>query len=1098
MPSTTKKTPFPTTSDEFQSAQQAVFAGVGGPGGVQDNIPLDAPSREDLAVAKAKRDESTTAMDSLGSIWRQDGIANGIVAHIAGQQMLPDEKWNPFEPSKWKALSEGIQDEHLPALYETRSEAHAMYVRDLLLDKQKDQQTLADMGAWGTAGRFAANAVMPDQLLAGMVGGRMAQVVKFGRTAAGAANAASKLTPVASGIAGGAGFNAAFEKVRQNYNFENDSTQVLTAGLVGGALSVPFSLLHVKQQGRIADAHARDVAALDAIHAEAPTPHQEATLKEAVAANAVARDMENGFGDPAEGFIDKGSIGSAQVSPVGSVAEQPTAFAKARLDIFATLNKSENPEVQKLGFDLVKDAIQVDKHDAQGWTASEWKSHLVRTIKGDAMSTMKEAYTEAIKARGVSLKDRLAGNFDEEFHSLVSRVTRGDTSVLQAHPDIAPMLSKASAAQRKAYDNMLAEATAAGVKGTDTLTPEMNYVNRQWDHQKIRQMEALHGKDNVERMVADAIKVPGLTGDIAKARRFLTAIKKMEFQGNMHDVMLHGQDMGTLRTALGKHNNLSQDEIDAIVDTMFQAHPATGDAGTTARLKYRFDLDENYSLKTQAGDLRMADLMENDARYLMDSYFNTMAGHTGMAKKGITSSADWAARMQGVSGWFEGNVTKGDAAQRDIRYLNDIYAHITGKPMSTHDFSTTARAGAALRAYGRSAFLGQLGFAAAFELKQAAALMGVKAMLQHMPSFGQFLHALRTGHIPDNNFARDVEIFVGMGHETSMSYARHAEVQEMWGHRALNKFENFGNKASHVVDTLSGNAGITAMTRNWSARGFIQKASDWARKGSVNAKWRERMVGWGINDDDLDHVLSKLKQHSDVAPNGRVEGIRYEDWARDSHETYEKFQLATSRAARDAIQDHDLGETAMFMHSTMGKFLAELKTFMLVAHAKNMLKNAHYRDATAFQVYTIGLLGEALAYSTQTAANYAQDPAELAKRLTPERIAMAAWNRSSAAGVLPVVVDTGFTAYTGHSMVQQGATANTDNRSLIPPSMVLAGKALDAPKNLVGILTGNHVVTQKNARDLAALIPGARLIGASNLINEFASTFPKSAPMPSK
>src|SRR5262249_42607431 len=62
-----------------------------------------------------------------------------------------------------------------------------------------------------------------------------------------------------------------------------------------------------------------------------------------------------------EGFLP-GSVGSAQVGKISNIPDQGvTAMAKARLDIFAKLNKSDNPLIRELGFLFVKDPIATDK-----------------------------------------------------------------------------------------------------------------------------------------------------------------------------------------------------------------------------------------------------------------------------------------------------------------------------------------------------------------------------------------------------------------------------------------------------------------------------------------------------------------------------------------------------------------------------------------------------------------------------------------------------------------------------------------------------------------------------------------------------------------
>lgn len=1152
------------TQEAYQRARRAVVEpSMGDPTGVGANVPLfPAKGLYEDAQAKAQRQRTSTVGDKVQSMWRQDGIVDGFIASHVGQQMLPDPSWNPYHPEKWKALSEGIREDLLPAFYDTRSEAHANYVRDLLLQKQEDQQSLEDMTLVGDVGRFAFGAVMPDQLLAGMIGGRAAQAIRLSRIAAAsraaagtgafaaeaaaakevarqAATASSK-SALAGGAAVGATANAMFEAARQGYNFENDSTGVLMAGLMGAALSVPFGLSNLRASKRLEAMATREHYALDTLRKHAAgeelSPHQSKALTEALEANKLAKEIEAGKLSPEEAqakwdALDRtpedapdpveagaayylpeglsespflpGSIGAAMIREIpkqwdhrsafnGSVDADAPAGEKAvlRLDIYSVLNRSENPVVRELGFKLVKDPIQNDSFDAQGWTASEWRSHLRRVYAGEFFQTGREARREAQVARGVNLVSRIKDGFDTHFFELVTRLTRGDETVLAANKDIEGALKKAAGALRKAYDGIYAEAVHAGVKGSDMIQPNDFYVNRVWDHKKLRDMESKHGKSAVVKLVADAIKVPGKTGDLKLAAKFIKALKKIETGRGMQDVLLASHDMGTLRSTL-KDTGLSPSEIDDVVDLMFEAKAKEGsDAGTAPNLKFRFDLDENHSIQTPAGDLRISDLLENDARVLLDRYATSMGGHAGLAKAGFSSLQDLDAKLQEARDWFASNGSKGDAFQREIRLLDDIKKHLIGQPMSTQDFSTLARAATAGRAFTRSVMLGQLGFAAAFEMKQAAGLFGMRAMVKHSPTLAGIFRGLRNGHSMDIKLARDISHMIGTGHEMAMSYARSVEIEDGTAGKILGGFENAANSASHAVDLLSGNAGLTSFTRSFAARMFAQKSLDFAVDGrTLTPAWRKRMVGWGVDDDALDGMLAKLKEHSEIGPANKIESIDYEAWARADLESYETFQLAMTRAARDAIQDQDLGETMTFMHSTLGKVFGELKSFFLVAHAKNMLKNAHYRDWTSLQIWLLGFLGESLGYATQTSANYIGQPEELEKRLQVDAIARAAGFRMAAAGVLPTMLEMGYAIGTGgDSLVQPGTTVNTDNRSLKPASLIMAGRLLRAPVTLGGLAFGSDATSTKEMKDLFGVLPGSRLMGISQGLNYLSNT----------
>lgn len=814
------------------------------------------------------------------------------------------------------------------------------------------------------------------------------------------------------------------------------------------------------------------------------------------------------------------SVGAAQVkgTQIDSVASQRTALAEMtipgtdvkvplRFDIFAVLNGSPVKRVRELAHKLVKDAIQNDSFEAQSMTASEWKKQLQRTAAGTFHVQAREAFQEAVKVSNVLPWQR--PQFATDFYALVSRVTRGDPDVALEHANIFPMLQKAAGAQAKAYATLIQEAKKAGVKGAEDIAPNDFYVNRVWNHGQIREASLSHGESSVVKVIADAIldkpgvieklrKSPGMEAKTdaelltVKAQRFLAAVRAVQFTPALQDIALKGRDMATLRREL---MDLKVDEghIDELVDLMFEVRPQDADAGRMANLKYRFGLDENTKVQTPAGTLRLSDLFENDARVLVDTYTNSMAGHVGLAKVGIPDSASWARELNAAAEEAKLDPTMdGARVKRDMALLEDVHRNITGRPMSTADFSYTNRAAQAFRGYTRGVMLPQLGIASAFEMSKAVALMGFKS-LQQMPSFRSFLVGIRQGYLPDQGLARDIRLITGFGQEKAASYTRAQEIESGFMGQALTRIETGSNKVSHAVDVLSGNASFTSLTKQLSGMMAAQNMADFAHgRSRFTAKLRERWVGQGVSDDHIEGLLADLKKHS-TEKDGVLQEIRHEDWNAANPESYERFQTFISRQVRDAIQDHDLGESLPFLHSTLGKMFGELKTFFLVAHAKNFLKNGHYMDATAAQVWAISFLGESLAYMTQTAVNY---PTELDERLTPERIATAAAFRMAALGTMSMAIETGFNVLSGgDSLVFEGATSNTSNRSFLnTPSMIVMKRLTNVPATAMGALLGTDVTTQAEFRDVWGAIPGANLYGLKAFGSYLSNTLPKSDP----
>lgn len=1333
------------------------------------NIPLPAPDY-DLQVAEARRKAATTVGDQLGAIWRQDSLADPFVAQLAASSIEPDPNYNPYKDPNWAELSAGISPEFQTYLGQATSAGHALFLRDRLLQKQKDLQVLGDMGVAGNVGRFALNFLMPDQLLVGMSGGWVARGVRAfdllntakgasaiaraettaARVASEARNASGARAALAGTAAGGVE-NAAIEAVRQNMNYENDTSGVAIAGLMGAAFTAPFALAGSRQASRIAAAAEQELAVVSALRAAdegralspeqlrliedthrkieavkrlesgelteeqylrgveefmgprepldryaarlnaevqegirsqaraiieefytpkdtSPLPKppakptepaplqvsqaelaaanranpelegklttemrrvreellglrkdqlkkqeredfwakieadlqakkakeldsiaaerdlQDAGLVEAPAAREVSPtdsqvtpvaepvapkaaelgadayvgqevnwtskrtgedftgtvrgvnsagrlEIEDSFGKihsvahtdlwehtsgPApEGFLP-GSVGAAQALPTGYVDQFSSRFTgyhtvpgtngklkvPARFDLYAYLNESKVDGVRALAHKLIKDPVGQKDGAAQDFTASEWRSHLKRVIGGEFHREAGEAYRAAVEAAQVPLWKR--GEFRTQFYEVASRNLRGDITALNELPAAARQHAEAvSASMRKTFDRYLAEAQKAGVQGAEGVAPNDFYVSRVWRQDKIREAMALHGEDAVYQLLANAMtgfntRGP-LTGNVDKAKSFLKTVMRLEYSHALQSVHLAGRDMHTLREEL-KAAGLAEHDIDTIVNTMFEVKAGSGgDSGNPAPLKFRFDLDETIGMQLPTGTLRLSDLLENDARVLIDRYGATMAGHTAMAKVGIRSQAAWARQLKMIDEEVQRNLTtkSGPRYARERLWLEDIQKNILGRPMSNADYSGTARFASAVRGYTRSVMLGQLGLTAAFEMKQAIGMMGIRAFMTQLPSFGGFIKALRQGYLPDPGLARDVMVIGGWGNEKAAAYARAREIDEGFAADMLNRVEHGANIASHAVDVLSGNASFTSLSKQISAMMSVQRLHDIAtgRKG-LGDDVRARLAGQGLDGQMLQDVLDQLKQFSDVQGD-RVTHIRHEDWLAHDQEAYEAFQLYMSRQVRDAIQDHDLGETMPFMHSTLGKMFAELKTFFFVAHAKNFLKNLHYADAQMLQTILISMMGEALAYSMQMAINF---PHELDKRLDPAVMATAVMGRMANFGFMPMIVDTGAQVLTGQSLLQPGSTSSgSNNRNLfLTPSMMVLQRATQLPGHVIQGALGTSPLTGQEFKNDWSLVPGANTYGLRGLGNWLAEGLPKSEPQPAR
>jgi hypothetical protein len=1262
----------------------------------QTPYPVDQYSQ---LQAKQAREAGMSKLDYLGSMWRQDSWIPGAIDHWAGNQLQPDPTYNPYDEATNKDLTEGVWPEFQGQFAQATSAGQAAWMKQSILQKQKDLENLGDLGTAGNVGRFAAGMafglVDPINLAAMAASGgtsliakgvaQASRVAEGVNVAAQAAQEASRMRPIATGMMTAGGLGLGTEKLRQQYNFEDDTMGVLKAGVMSMAFAAPFVGLHAREQLRLQKNAGVENAAIDSLakqqagqelspeeHAnlqqyteklqqaakvdaglaeqapevtgpklddaqrkkyadafdqydaeqaalkskqlqgiesdshiaqasedqrvadvlsrvngpdEAPTAMQQAFAKalgkkpEEVTAKPAEGSEGGGSLDapwagerahgeelptlhhehvwwddgtgmnegrvvdedpktgnltvehpqtgettqvnradlhelspgrtepkPAEGFLG-GSIGAAQIAPVQGLWEQSTHMAKwkkipTRWDFFTHLNQSENPHLQFLGFKMVKDAIGIDPHEAQGWSASELKSQYRRELGGAFHMEARHAYDEAVKTRKLPLNKAI--QFHRQFYADVSRVARGDTDVLKANPDIAPHLQKAAKAQTEFYAEMRNRLEKAGVEGADNLPDNPQYVNRQWRQDNIRQAFAKYGND-LYQAVANAIQVPGLTGDIAKAKSFMDAVMKLEFSHAMQDIHLYSKDLVTLRDELGKAG-LSDHEVNSLVDLMFDRKAGNaGDAGQAPALKYRFALDENHMERMADGStFKLSDLFENDSRILVDRYLNSMGGHLALAEVGIRSRAEFMRHMRAAEKYHEENASMTQSAEkfnRNKQFAQDLYDHITGRPMSTQSFNRADRFLTASRAVTRSTMLGQLGLMASLEMKNAIALSSMRAMRLHMPTFMSILRSFRSGHQPTLGLARDIEMITGFGREHVSSYSRQHEITDYTYDRGLTRYENAGNTLSHIVDHFSGNSHVTSASRNLTGRMMVQKHLDFAtERVKMTEKQRERMVHQGVSYDDQPDVHDALKKYTTMdQKTGAAQTVNWEDWSRNNPETYSKFQLLLSREVRDAIQDHDVGESIPFMHTTVGKIFTELKTFVLAGHAKQFLKSLHYRDATTFVQWAYSFVGAALEYSMQQSINYAHDPEKLQDKLSPAAIAWGAIPRMPVLGLMPNLMETVYNPISGGQTLFTNGTANTDNRNLfITPSMTAAMRLMTAGQVAGTVMNpfSTNTITQKDMRDALYAIPGGNMFGMRNVNDMISSNFPKFKPRP--
>ena len=831
------------------------------------------------------------------------------------------------------------------------------------------------------------------------------------------------------------------------------------------------------------------------------------------------------LGDTPDGFVHRGeapapehSIGAQQVHGSTLAATTPHAVlldvkgVPARFDDFAVLNGSTNESVRELAFAMLKDPVGVykEKGEWQPRTVAEYALELKQRFFGEFMTEFTTASRGAREAIGVRAWDT---GFDGRFADAVTAHIYGDRAFTRDNPQALPFVEQAARASSEARRKALAMAQEKGVLGADQVSHEDSYVNRQWDHGKMRDVAIEHGQAKVEQLVADAIldkgrildklrRRPGNAGKsdgellLEKARGFLRTLQRIQYDNTARDLHLADHNEAAMRAEL-EARGLTPDDADNLLDLLFrvkdEAAEAT-DAGRVTQLKYRFGLDPLAEIPGTG--VKLHNLWNNDIRELTDSYVSGMAGHSAFADHYIPSEAAWRKRLAEIKDRAsEDMTTDGRQLAKELQRLEDHRASILGRPMSMEQFSPANRALGALQGYVRSTVLPQLGIAASMEVVKALGMFGARSMWRHIGGFREFVTALRKGHMVTGEVAQQVQHMTGMGYEAAVSYVR---LKSASGdgklERILTGAENVSNVLSHAANVASGNRNITSMTQHWAAIGAAQQLADVARGAPLSPSKAARWAANGLDPNQHAQIFEAIHRYSSVDSSGTLKTLDWPRFSREEPHFAEQTQLFLRRQAMEAIQQQVEGEGMQWLKSPIGKIIGELRTFFLVGHAKNFLKNVEFRDATSARIFVFSFMAESLAFSVQTAINA---PDKLDERLTPDNIGRAALARMAILGTTSFILESGFNVLTGGDSLFQGEgiTANTDSRTLWrTPSLQALSRLGSAGMTLTGAVLGTDTTTQKEARDVRDLIPLARWYGLRYIGDQFLADLPRFDP----
>jgi len=1077
--------PAPAPLTFSQGTQQVPYE-VQSPAHIQQNVPLTNAERREQEQDGDRADLWTLTQDAISEGWS----ASWLLGDSA--PMAPDPEFR-FTEESFREATKDIPEQYWDRLSQAHSADHLAHIRSQLTEELERSQRLSEAGPIGLSLRLAAGFTDP---LAWAAGAGVSLVSSGAGLPAVLAAKFGRMGLVAEGAMAGMIGNTLSDSIIESRSEVMQPADLLWSAGLGAAFGGAFGAI-ARNPHTAAEARAIERAGKSLMGSTALTGDSSAGAM----AHSARQDLRASTTD----FLRDGDEAA------------PEAFAGTfRFDLAGQLKSSDNLLTRMLGNVLVEDGTRnVDGVTPIG--ASEIQTLMDRKVQIKWRKGFDGAWREFVRRNKIPFGQR--DQALRAFSADVVAYARNRDPMAEFDPAVA----RAGSTFREIMNGFAELANDPGrltgtirrpVRGAEAMKVEA-YVPRIFDHGSIQDKLMRFGHAALTEFFSKAIKAaaPNLADDVAK--RFATG-----YLNRMHSLSagellgaqraFSGEDLDELRTFLQGTNDISAEDIDAVVEA-FSPKPQDGAA---PRQKHRQLMDENFVMVIPRRDgagaenLRVSDFFVNDADFLLTSYSRQMSGRIAMANvgvrnpkwqtgdeapeyliDGITSDGEWQTLLDEVKSVADS--TGGlKGLTKDHENLQFVYNSIIGRP-NFDEGSTSSQLMRMLRDYNFLRVMNQVGFAQLSEIANATSQLGWKALLGNMPSLRSLWRDAKTGQL-DDALAQEIEDVIGTG-------------TDWLRHNTMTRMDEFGNPLGGITDSglfqatdralqkgkkvtaaISGMAPVNTLLQRWTGRAIFQKLATDARKGTKASK---RMLALGLDQAMLDRVQAQIRNHA-TFKGGKLRAMNWKAW--DDHEAMAAFEHAAFRLSRSIIQENDLGQMNKFMSSPLMRTLLQFRSFQTAAWSKQLLQGLNMRDMQTFTGFTTSVFVAGLAYMVRTAANSVgreDQQAYLADRLSLGKLAGASLQNSSWFSLLAPAIDTPWTFLGNESLFTGRNTQLQSNIWTGNPSVDLGLNFLGSGRRLRAFIQGD--ASQLDARSLAVLLPFQNAVGISNLFSAMISDLPE-------
>ena len=1013
----------------------------------------------------------------------KDAFASNDTAWLirSFQRFEPDDKWQVASSERLQEDLKNVAgttdlETYVPLFNEAVSEESYQSILAQVADDVRRQQRLQAAGLKG-AGLQIAAAILDPVSIAG-------EVTASALTAGGAtpillANKARRVSRIThAAFAGGvAGFGS--EMIGSQVNPHKDEMDILYGTVFGSGLG----------------------GLVGSLYRNPATESTAMRVEQIARRNLEDREAIGEFGEEVIGLggnrppvdLDKELFAAMKADDVPD-----TFLPQVRWDLHARLNSSKIPGAKAFS-QALQDGVGKTNGAVNAFSVDEDLARLSDEFQAAAHRVYNPAVREYLQETGVSRMDIMGSRQAEaKFRHEIDRYIR--TTDPSKRAEFPKSVQRTGQKFSQLYDEMLTLLQnpfhreghfGRPVEGFDQVKRRENYAPRLWDDERVLAATQQHGKKKLQQLFMGAFR--SANPDVEEV--YVKQVGKAFYRALINRAK--GLDEAGLRSIAfndtDKFMRLLVDEggMDTSAAEYVIKRLTPEGAGRDARAKRRIFLDETFEFE----GLKLDDLYVTDALQLFSRYSNTASRLVALARfrlkdpetgqlivDGLTSDKEWqtylsATRKQGAELVESGQITK-KQLDKDLKNLETAYGILRGRPPEWMVDEQWVRM---LKDFNYTRIMNQVGFAQAPEAALIMSEVGVKASFSQIPAMRRIINSSGEEILSDP-LTRDLEEFLALGTD-ALRAKSHDFFDDATGSTLnlprdrMGQAEGLLRASTRVTANISGMNAINAFTQRWAAQGALQRLANLASEGKLT-KADKRLRALGLDDAMTQRIANELNRPEvlETVP-GAITGkkiVRFNMNAFSDLEAREALRAALYRQATTLVQRNFVGNSHPLFSKWWAKLLLQFRTFMLGAWAKQTLRSIYFRDQVALIAAMMSMASAGMAYTMQThiqSIGRGDREEFLERRLAWDKVATAAYARSSHSSIIPMLLDTATYASGQDSLFSHTRTSGqVSNIFFGNPSMALFDDVPQATRGLInGLTQGGY--SQEEARALLRVLP---------------------------